>query len=455
MEKEGLTMKDYYATLKIDKSAGQTEIKKAYFALVRVYPPDKHPEEFMQIREAYEVLIDENTRSQYNAIDTMPDIVKMYFKEGQIALEAGEVEDAIRLLEQVIKSYPHFSVVNSLLGEAYLQNDNSGKAIRIFESLVKKEQNNAGFVRQLAHAYAMRGWRNKAITCYEKALTLDEDNISLWLGLIECYLEGKEFNQARETILAGLEVSNKEGWDNLPLYAHIINADIFSENPEDLQKHLAEMKKKALENEEEQTNIGWYLARLSKKIADLSFHRESAELIAAAAAILPEDESVMQIKKEVDSQNIITLQLDKLAEDVDISFEIDKLLSAELDMCDKKVCQDCDINRFMHEMDIIVDMDAYRIEIIRLKNNYPILYNLKKDFFDNVLNPKMKDFLLDTYHKKFTRYKKLRPERFATEDDEEWDDPIPQPYVRPEPKVGRNDPCPCGSGKKYKKCCGG
>ncbi len=22
------------------------------------------------------------------------------------------------------------------------------------------------------------------------------------------------------------------------------------------------------------------------------------------------------------------------------------------------------------------------------------------------------------------------------------------------PKVGRNDPCPCGSGKKHKKCCG-
>ncbi|MCD6365553.1 MAG: SEC-C domain-containing protein, partial [Planctomycetes bacterium] len=26
--------------------------------------------------------------------------------------------------------------------------------------------------------------------------------------------------------------------------------------------------------------------------------------------------------------------------------------------------------------------------------------------------------------------------------------------VRSVPKVGRNDPCPCGSGKKYKKCCG-
>jgi len=29
-----------------------------------------------------------------------------------------------------------------------------------------------------------------------------------------------------------------------------------------------------------------------------------------------------------------------------------------------------------------------------------------------------------------------------------------QPMVRDTPKVGRNDPCPCGSGKKYKQCCG-
>jgi uncharacterized protein YecA (UPF0149 family) len=27
------------------------------------------------------------------------------------------------------------------------------------------------------------------------------------------------------------------------------------------------------------------------------------------------------------------------------------------------------------------------------------------------------------------------------------------PFKRVAPKVGRNDPCPCGSGKKYKKCC--
>ncbi len=30
----------------------------------------------------------------------------------------------------------------------------------------------------------------------------------------------------------------------------------------------------------------------------------------------------------------------------------------------------------------------------------------------------------------------------------------PETYVKTGPDAGRNDPCPCGSGKKYKKCCG-
>lgn len=40
--------------------------------------------------------------------------------------------------------------------------------------------------------------------------------------------------------------------------------------------------------------------------------------------------------------------------------------------------------------------------------------------------------------------------------DSDWLDGIiaQQPYIREQPKIGRNDPCPCGSGKKYKKCCG-
>jgi SEC-C motif-containing protein len=48
---------------------------------------------------------------------------------------------------------------------------------------------------------------------------------------------------------------------------------------------------------------------------------------------------------------------------------------------------------------------------------------------------------------------------FFKKEDDTWffvdgESATQEPYVREEPKIGRNEPCPCGSGKKYKKCCG-
>ena len=47
---------------------------------------------------------------------------------------------------------------------------------------------------------------------------------------------------------------------------------------------------------------------------------------------------------------------------------------------------------------------------------------------------------------------------FEEMDNEEWGEDTDDvsessTYVRESPKIGRNEPCPCGSGKKFKKCC--
>ena len=38
------------------------------------------------------------------------------------------------------------------------------------------------------------------------------------------------------------------------------------------------------------------------------------------------------------------------------------------------------------------------------------------------------------------------------DDDEDLEEPAAEPYINPLRHVGRNDPCPCGSGKKFKNC---
>jgi preprotein translocase subunit SecA len=59
---------------------------------------------------------------------------------------------------------------------------------------------------------------------------------------------------------------------------------------------------------------------------------------------------------------------------------------------------------------------------------------------------------VDDLEESFQRKKRreLEQARMAGSGDSQ---PVQQ-VVRGTAKIGRNDPCPCGSGKKYKKCCG-
>jgi len=60
--------------------------------------------------------------------------------------------------------------------------------------------------------------------------------------------------------------------------------------------------------------------------------------------------------------------------------------------------------------------------------------------------------LSDLYEAHRETLEEIAPGAGEIVDDLEYDEPL-EPYTAPE-KVGRNDPCPCGSGKKFKKCCG-
>ncbi len=53
-------------------------------------------------------------------------------------------------------------------------------------------------------------------------------------------------------------------------------------------------------------------------------------------------------------------------------------------------------------------------------------------------------------HHENARFKKENDRWFFTDGKQVASRPI----VRSGPKIGRNDPCPCGSGAKFKKCCG-
>jgi uncharacterized protein len=82
----------------------------------------------------------------------------------------------------------------------------------------------------------------------------------------------------------------------------------------------------------------------------------------------------------------------------------------------------------------------------------PILMLAQEDNPDPKLRPpkitadEREDLIADLVEGVAFIYQYFAPQRAAA---------VPQtPIRRDSPKVGRNDPCPCGSGRKYKQCCG-
>lgn len=60
----------------------------------------------------------------------------------------------------------------------------------------------------------------------------------------------------------------------------------------------------------------------------------------------------------------------------------------------------------------------------------------------------------DQFSRHFDRMQEKRKGAMPVGDDETGEKPPPVEQAKTAQTAGRNDPCPCGSGRKFKKCCG-
>jgi len=106
-------------------------------------------------------------------------------------------------------------------------------------------------------------------------------------------------------------------------------------------------------------------------------------------------------------------------------------------------------------MDNLDGMDQLRQGIgLRAYGQQDPLIAYKKegyDMFNNMIGSIQEDVVRYVYQVKVVEQPSAE---YKNVSENKYEEDKPRQPVRKESKVGRNDPCPCGSGKKYKKCCG-
>jgi Flp pilus assembly protein TadD/uncharacterized protein YecA (UPF0149 family) len=433
-------MKTLYDVLGIPKTADPAQIKRGYFNQVRKYPPDHFPEEFKALRVAYETLSDEKKRKEYDEIGAMPEVVAVAFREAQRANQLGRHSEASDLYRKILKRDPKSTKIKEEYAWSLKAEGKSGKVIEVWESLCKQEPNNHEYAKNLALSYENRGWHKKAVAQFRRALEIDAREADCWSDLLQSMTAADEEKEARQVCREALEAVGEQ-CDYIPLYVHaflLLAGDDKNAAEGYLQKILTLMRAGRVTDV---MNLHDAVFEILQNLFDLDM-MHLFPYIQEMADMLPDKEPVFRRSLEqMWYIYLITTMTEKGFSDL----LHDMLVSAVADMDDDDERQ----QRLVMEWLILDEQHIYRPEIARLKKELPELYAMHKNFFDEVLRTRNPEKLMRERDKMMRKLKARNPDWSEDDDDKKL-----EPVRRADPKIGRNDPCPCGSGKKYKKCCG-
>ena len=463
-------MNQDYKVLGLTPGADQDEIKKAYFRQIRRHTPEKDPEGFRRLREAYDRLrAEENADVQEENAPVFPPfetVLERQFAEqieqckitGNCLLQRNTAEEAWKRFPGNLYFLYQLTIAQQLTG-------NSGKAVKNAELLVKKEPGNKWFQRELALSLLERGYTTKAWHALGRAYAMgcrDRKFLVKYLGECQKYVDTEQ----RVRQIFKDYFSTKQSWnaddmvDAFFAASGLLDVCYERELGDDLQQEFDLLTGFIDQNagfmsetaKDWSTILALICGRLHSGNGNAAKAERTFRLLRESAA---DEGSESEITKQL--EHCIWKLLDQ-DEQIDRSIKV--LYAAyELNGSDKLTKT--------ARMDALLCMlkakETVLAQLPVLEQEYPMLYNRIEPYVSQLqLEGKALEelrvslelsfreaaakFPVDFFYYKWypEEKKKALGRQIASGEDT---------YTRQHKKIGRNDPCPCGSGRKFKQCC--
>ena len=450
-----------YEVLKLQEGADKARVKRAYFRLLREHSPEKDPEGFARIREAYEQL-SEAEEVEAGPSFSIPDhpYARMFADQVERCRKEGRKHLAKETAEEGWERFP--DTLYFLYQTAVMQREcgNTGKAVKNARLLVEKEPGNKWFWRELAMSSYMRGYTNKAYPAFRKAWEMGcRDMDFLHMYALECR-ECDDPKTGREILLPLTDSGKRWKREEIEDAQEAFIAQAYFETElgdgSDMDE-LARRYGRFLER------YRTYLTGDVEVCADIlgvmfangvspSTAGDCMRAIQKLAESGPDTESREENLRYLDGLRIALMNHD---ENVCRSLQYMNELLALPEESDRYSVTDCKLC-LIEEREKILETEEY------IRENYPSFYEEFRPFLERIRKSRdaeaVRYRLLQDYRRMMEYYE---PGNYLRWHPERRDDVFgrqvatsEESFVRSGKKIGRNDPCPCGSGKKYKFCCG-
>lgn len=494
-------IEELYQVLELPAGASAADVKKAYFTLVRKYSPEKNPEKFQELRSAYEALKDgppeQVTETETSWIKWDHPVVGYLIQQADLQADDGRYQKAVSLLEDAEQIEPGNPVIQLLKARYLLRNGNVQLAAKSAEKVTQALLDNREAWMIVANGYMNRGWYKKALPGFQKSYDLGLRGAEFLVGYGMCLAQNGLEQEALELFDLAVQQEDWESGDAeriLIRYERIMeyipaDTDRVSALLDRYDRYISRNHRKLRGQEYAVSPLGQLFFRRNQLLRDPRLkQRIEQSLLALRRQEVISDQEFRQYRGTLFFRAMEAERKGRLSPHW---LELVRALIVQYD--------DDVISRLMTvraELELLKDPQKLNHDIAILEVEYPSFCEECASFLNDAkhdraklekkltweyekrrrnMPPEMMDELLSPMPGTDTLMRQMSRKKTDWEDEkewsgepgdwfekEDWDSSGPhrgwepeEPFVRQQEKVGRNDPCPCGSGKKFKKCCMG
>lgn len=454
-----------YEVLGLDPEAGADEIKRAYFRLVRLHPPEKDPEQFQQIRHAYEILKDAPSDSLQLSFPVPTDPTVLYLIRHAVRhAEAENFRAAADCYDEALKILPDepFLLLNKT--RMQLHAGTPRKAARTAQQL-------ADLCPDYAEAYALAasglysgGWYKKAFPEFRKAYKLgfrEFDFLYDYADAAEANGATQEANGIRRDLL------HTTKWDpsniDSAIYLFSSIAACCPTREQDLLPLLDEYDRFLTDNRRLLKDFGVELS-----VPFMIFCSRDPDVLAIPSVYQKMDllaEAVEKRRSKHDDSDIPNLRGELLITALHADSRFYNTSWADFSLAALTPDEeDTRLHRYgvLDSLLCLLREGEKSLSLLPIiQEEFPFFYEKIQDYRNLLSSPADSEAELQKLRQEYAKlsnqyeggmfYHRYPEERQLPRGVLAYSDSVP--FVRQTKKPGRNDPCPCGSGLKFKRCC--